>query len=128
MNTRRLAVSLFLILPTVLSGARPELSVVHGDTGGSQRLIIQGSSPGMRLQLFDGVHPIGVVVTDASGEGRFAIESLSSGQHAVRAVEWGTGKIVAASIRFTKPGQAASRLAPGVTYATRIRPVVVTTG
>jgi hypothetical protein len=126
MTIRGLAVFFSLILTGPAVAARPELSVAAGGPGKPHELTIQGSSPGMRLELLDGVQPIGVVVVDRSGAGRLGIGSLPSGQHTVRAVEWGTGKTVIEAFHFTLPSRAVDGFAPGASQVTGTRPVVMT--
>lgn len=128
MISRNIIVPLLLTLPALVYGERPELSFAEGISGKPQELIIQGSSPGTRLQLFDGILPIGAVVVDRAGAARLSIGSLPSGQHAVRAVEWGTGRTVAESFRFTVPAKPADSFSAGASLITGIHPVVVTSG
>jgi hypothetical protein len=128
MITKRFVVPFLLILPVILSGAGPRLSVSPGSSAAHPGIIIEGASPGTRLQLIDGVRPIGVVRTGSSGTGRIAINSLSSGPHKIRAVEWGTGRTVIAAASFTIPALHADRFASDVILATGIHPVAIASG
>ena len=92
------------------------------------QLTLHGVHTGLRLQLMDGVHPLGIVTADHQEEAHFAIDRLPSGRHAVRAVEWGTGRSIAGPVLFTIPAQPADSLTAGVAYATGLHAAVVASG
>ena len=120
------ALALLAIFPAIFKGA--ELSIERDSSGRPRRLNIQGAPAGIRLQLVDGVNPMGVVVVDRSGSVHFAIDSLAPGPHAIRALEWGTGNRFGEPLQFRVPAQPASSFAGTGTYATGIQPAVLQSG
>lgn len=82
---RTLALAILVAIPAFLDGAAAGLSVSFDTAGRPSQVSIQGAPAGVRLQLVDGVNPIGVVVVDRSGG--------ASGPHTIHALEWGAGNV-----------------------------------
>lgn len=95
--------------PAFLNGGAAKLSVSFDIAGRPDLVNIQGAPAGVRLQLVDGVNPIGVVVVE-------------------HALEWGPGAGFGEPLCFAVPGQPANRFAVTGTYATGIEPTVVQSG
>jgi len=122
------ALAMLAAVPVILNGQRAELSISRDSAGKPHQLSIQGAPAGIRLQLVDGVNPIGVVAVDRSGDAHFAVNSLSSGPHTIRVLEWGTGSGFGDPLHFAVPAQPVSNFAAAATYATGIQPTVVESG
>ncbi len=121
LNMLKLLAVLLLPLSLILQGAEAQFSL----TQRSRNLTIQGAAPGMRLQLFDGTKPIGAVTADAAGKAQVFLSSLAPGNHTIRTVERGTGKIAGAPLHVHIPASQAQVLAPAGTYATGLKPTAM---
>ncbi len=117
----KLLAVLLLPLSMVLPAAEAQVSLAQK----SRNLTIQGATPGMRLQLFDGTKPIGAVTADNAGKAQVFLSSLAPGNHTIRTVERGTGKITGAPLHVHIPARQTQGLAAAGTYATGMKPTAM---
>ena len=121
-------VSIILLVASLALGAQTVEFTAVADEG-LLRLHLQGASLAVQrnLTFFDGVSPIGTAAAGSGDMVAFTAPRPAPGQHTIRAVEWGTGKLVASTTVTVEP-QPLTGLGIARAFRAGITPVLMAAG
>ncbi len=85
----------FTAVLCVLAAQGAELKLAAVPSGTAGRITVLRVDAGTKLTIFDGVAPVGTATADRDGFAAIGTQGLAPGQHSLRAVEWGSGRVLA---------------------------------